>query len=169
MAFSKLQYLKELHGAAMKDSTFRVMVTVFNYTNAEGRNAFPGNEALARDCNTSVSTVKRALKELTEKGWLIKVAPGGRGGDGAHWATKYDLGNRWCGETKSQRLTRDPSAGQIRNVTGSNRDISAGHVDDVNGSDPWSQWATDDPPSDHESTDHEITDHYSSDHEYISA
>lgn len=169
MTFSKLQWLKSLHGMNMNPNAFRVLVTVYNYTNGDGRDAYPGREALARDCCISVSTVKRTLKELTEAGWLVKVTPGGRSGDGAHWATKYELGNRWAGETKSHRVTRDPSMGHTGAVMGSYDYASTDQIDDVNGSDPWDQWATGDPPSDHVTTDHEITDHYSSDHECISA
>jgi predicted transcriptional regulator len=158
MTFSKLQYLKALHGEKMKDSTFRVMVTVFNYTNEEGLRAYPGNARLAEDCNTSVSTVKRALKELVELGWLVHVKRGGRAGDGTHFSGEYALGYRFLGE--SQQVTHDPTRGQNGRVKGSSRYASTGQFDDVKGSDREGQWTTGEPPSDHVTTDHETTDHY---------
>lgn len=170
MAFSKLQYLKGLHGQKMKPSTYRVMVTVFDYTDAEGQKAYPGNKRLAEDCCVSESTVERALAELIAKGWLIKRAPGGRSGDGAHWATEYSLGNRWCADlARPQPLTHDGSNRQKSRINPSKQDPSTRQIDDVNPSNGWGQSLMGDPPSDHESPDHEITDHYSSDHEYISA
>jgi DNA-binding transcriptional MocR family regulator len=130
VTFSKLSYLRLLHGIEMKPTTFRVLVTVFDYTNKFGRRAYPGNKRLAQDCCLSVKTVERALKELEKDGWVCRVARGGRSGDGAHWAAEYEL---------VQPVELDTTTGQI---------------DDVNQSDEWGQPVTDDYPSDHYSTDH---------------
>ena len=141
MGFSKLTYLKELHGVEMKATTFRVLVTVFDYTNEHGRRAFPGNERLARDCCLSVSTVKRALRQLEADCWIQRVQRGGRSGDGAHWSTEYELA----------------STGQFG--------MSTDQMDTVNGSNGYGQQFMYDPPSDHEPSDHEPSDYESSDYE----
>ncbi|TAM63549.1 helix-turn-helix domain-containing protein [Mycobacterium sp.] len=135
MTFSKLQWLKGLHGVKMKPNTFRVLVAMFDYTNEHGRRAYPGNARLARDCCCSVSTIERALEELEELGLLRRVSRGGRSGNGAHWAAEYELFQpvKWGGSTRQN--------------------------EDVNPSDPWAQHVTGDDPSDHVPTDH-----YSSDH-----
>ena len=137
MKFSKLAYLKGLHGVKMSASTFRVLVTVLNYTDANGDNAYPGLQRLAEDCCTSVSTVQRALKQLKADGWIRVEQRGGRRGDGTHWATNYSL-------STGHELLDDPwaSTGQI--------DASTGQMDDVNRSNGWDQPVTYDHPSDHE-------------------
>ena len=139
MTFSKLAYLKDLHGCPMKPSTFRVLVTVFSYTNANGHNAFPGSARLARDCCMSVDTVNRALKELVADGWLRRVSRGGRSSDGAHWAAEYTLTTPW-GQDEPQYGNWEPQHG-----------VS----DWVNLANESGQPGTHAYPSDHESTDHD--------------
>lgn len=48
-----------------------VLVTLANYAD-ENNSCFPGQDKLARDVGTSVSTVRRALKELEEAGYIVR-------------------------------------------------------------------------------------------------
>lgn len=74
--FSKLLYLKGLHGANLTSSEYRVLVTVLCYTNANGEGAWPGVARLQDDCRMSERSVQRCLKSLRTKGWLRRVQLG---------------------------------------------------------------------------------------------
>lgn len=139
--FSKLTYLKDLRGCRMKPSAFRVLVTVFSYTNAGGHHAFPGSPRLAEDCCMSVDTVNRSLKELVMMGWLRRVSRGGRSGDGAHWAAEYALTTPWG------RDDDEPQPGKW--------EPQPGNPFGVNLADEYGQPGTGAYPSDHETSDYE--------------
>jgi hypothetical protein len=88
--FSKLTYLKSLRGHQMSPSAYRVLVEVFNYTNASGGHAHPGERRLAEDTGLAVRSVRAHLKWLTDNGYLKKGPRGhGGGGQGPGWATVY--------------------------------------------------------------------------------
>jgi hypothetical protein len=88
--FSKLTYLKSLRGHKISTSAYRVLVGVFNYTDAAGEHAYPGEPRLAGDTGMAVRTVRDHLKWLTDNGYLIKGARGhGGGGRGHGIATVY--------------------------------------------------------------------------------
>jgi hypothetical protein len=72
-------------------SYYRVLMRIFDYSGPTGLRAHPGTQRLAEECQLSVSTVKTALKWLTQEGWLRLGQRGGRAGDGAHWASVYEL------------------------------------------------------------------------------
>jgi len=57
-----------------------VALTLSLYMNERGGSAFPGAGRLAGDCGLHVSTVRRALADLTELGWLQLVSRGGKRG-----------------------------------------------------------------------------------------
>jgi DNA-binding transcriptional ArsR family regulator len=88
---SKLTYLKDLRGHKMPDGAYRVLVAVFNYTNARGENAHPGEERLADDTGKSQRSVREHLKWLVDNGYLIKDKRGHGNGDGPAMATVYRL------------------------------------------------------------------------------
>ncbi len=79
----KLKYLKDLRGHKMPNGAYRVLVAVFNYTDAEGENAHPGEARLADDTGMAERTVRDHLKWLTDRGYLIKVRRGRGKGAGA--------------------------------------------------------------------------------------
>jgi hypothetical protein len=88
--FSKLTYLKNLRGHQMSSGAYRVLVALFNYTDASGRHAYPGERRLADDTAIKERTVRAHLKWLTDNGYLIKGARGhGGGGRGHGIATVY--------------------------------------------------------------------------------
>jgi Helix-turn-helix domain len=89
--FDKFAYLKALRGARLQASHFRVLVELWNRSDAKGERAFPGLAMLASDCVLSVSTVTRALNALQELGWIHQDLRGGRSGNGRAWASVYSL------------------------------------------------------------------------------
>lgn len=94
--FSKLNYLKTLRGRSISASQYRVLVEVFNYTDENGCNAYPGQERLAQDTGLSVRTVRQHLTWLAENGYLIKISRGrGNGVGGSGQCTRYRL-NSTC-------------------------------------------------------------------------
>jgi DNA-binding transcriptional ArsR family regulator len=109
--FSKLSYLKDLRGHDMPDGAYRVLVAVFNYTNARGANAHPGEARLADDTGMSERSVRRHLKWLTDNDYLIKGKRGhGKSAATPAMATVYELG-RPTGQIAQ-------ATGQMRRPTG---------------------------------------------------
>ena len=64
---------------------------LYDCSDGNGKNAYPGVPKLARKCGVSESSVKEGLKLLRQTGCIERVSPGGRAGDGSHWAAKYSL------------------------------------------------------------------------------
>ena len=152
--FSKLVYFKKLHGVEMKASTYRVLVTVFDYTNKYGKRAWPGVDNLSRDTCLSKSQVKRCLSELEQAGWLRKTKRGGRSGDGTTRATEYEL------TTPSTAHGCDVDYSELvpqRLISAS----STAHSERLNGSFEAPQWLTGEPPS--ESSSESSSEHAASD------
>ena len=67
--------------AAVSPTQHHVAVTLSLYMNERGASAFPGAARLARDAKLHVSTVRRALDDLVEAGWLALVHRGGQKGE----------------------------------------------------------------------------------------
>lgn len=75
-SFSKLQWLKRTDGHAFKPAEFRVLVAIFNHSNGEGRDSYPGLERIAKEACVTESTASHALKSLREQGWIHEVTKG---------------------------------------------------------------------------------------------
>jgi len=58
-----------------------VALTLSLYMNERGGSAFPGATRLSEDCGLHVSTVRRALSDLADLGWLQLVSRGGKRGE----------------------------------------------------------------------------------------
>lgn len=87
---SKLAWMKELRGADLTHAEFRVLLTVASYTDAHGRNAYPGQDRIAADAVVRPNTARDALKSLIAKGWLtVADSTGGKYGRGR--AAVYEL------------------------------------------------------------------------------
>lgn len=114
----KYAYQKALHGVKMHPNYYRILITLLDYADEYGNNAFPGLTRLAADACISVRTAQRAIEWCRTNGWVHQLKPGGRSGDGTHWAAAYSL-------TLPQHVTGDrlttASIGQIGNVNRSNR------------------------------------------------
>ena len=78
VAFSKLDYLRDLRGAKISASEFRVLVMVLTYADQHGERAFPGIALLAEDCQLSERQVQRCLDKLRAEGYLDEKRRGRR-------------------------------------------------------------------------------------------
>lgn len=89
-AFSKLTYLKDLREHTLSNGAYRVLLAVFNYTDAYGQQAHPGIARLAMDCGMGESTVRRHLTWLKEHGYVVQQSRGHNVGD-VNLASVYSL------------------------------------------------------------------------------
>jgi hypothetical protein len=80
--FSKFEYLKNLSGAKMRGSEFRVLIMLLNYANKDGNEAWPGVAKLAEDSDLSERQVRRCLTALHDARWIREVKRGRRGPNG---------------------------------------------------------------------------------------
>ncbi|WP_155770794.1 helix-turn-helix domain-containing protein [Mycobacterium colombiense] len=76
MSAFKFEYLKSLRGQPIPRAAYRVMVEIWNYSNVDGENSWPGEEQLAKDCCMCVRSVQRAIAWLLEYGYLLEVSRG---------------------------------------------------------------------------------------------
>ena len=112
--FSKLLYLKSLHGVKMEPaSAYRVLVTILDYADADGTNAWPGVARLAKDCCMSERQLQRCLDKLREGGFVHEDERGGR--DRGNKASVYSVPTRQNGTyTTSVTELDDISDGPTR-------------------------------------------------------
>jgi hypothetical protein len=120
MTFDKFAYHRALQGTPLSPSEYRVLATLWDYSSADGTNAYPGNERLSRDCCLSISTVKRALRSLQKCGYVHQESRGGNRGVVAQ-ASVYSLtlptghqraiGNANGSPVNAQRVTSEPLGG----------------------------------------------------------
>lgn len=85
----KFAYLKALHGRRFPRGIRLTLVTILDYANADGENAFPGERRLAADCCVSVRTIQRHVAWLLEHGWLIEVSRGRKYGGASVYSVAY--------------------------------------------------------------------------------
>lgn len=86
--FSKLTWLKRTNGHAFKPADFRVLVSIYNHSDAVGRNSYPGRDRIAQETCLMPSTVSEAVQRLIAAGW-IREADRGNGVTGRY--SKYEL------------------------------------------------------------------------------
>jgi predicted transcriptional regulator len=109
--FNKFEYHKSLRGADLDNPEYRVLATLWDYADADGRNARPSQERLMADCRMSESSIYRAMKRLTAKGWIRQDAPArssGRNGGGG-WAASYSLTTPAAAVPEESPVTADGS------------------------------------------------------------
>lgn len=87
----KFGYLKAITAdTELTHAQFRVLTTLFNYSDEHLRNARPGVDRIIRESTCSRNAVKAALRVLEDRGYIVPVVAGGnRGGRGL--ATVYTL------------------------------------------------------------------------------
>lgn len=155
--FSKLKYLKGIHGVKISPPAFRVWVTVFNHSNEEGKKAHPGVARLAEECCLSASTVRRALKELEGAGWLWQKSRGHRLGNGAKHASEY-----WLTTPSTVRTGAIEADSQEVNSavsTVQNEISTVQNEESLPFKSEFSIVHSYEPPSDHSTTDHGASDY----------
>lgn len=86
--FSKLDWLKRTNGHKFSGSEFRVLVAIYNHTNADGKSAYPGLKLLIKETGYVQSAVSAAITSLKARGWIHEVS---RGSNLTGRNSKYDL------------------------------------------------------------------------------
>ncbi|MCW1820795.1 hypothetical protein A5731_22780 [Mycolicibacterium conceptionense] len=85
----KFAYIAALDGADLTPIEYRVLITVWRYTDGHGQHAYASAKRLAHDCRISERSARRSLQVLTEKRYLRRVNRGGR--DSEARASEYAL------------------------------------------------------------------------------
>ncbi len=74
--FSKLTWLKRTDGHKFTGAEFRVLIALFNHSNADGTNAHPGLKLLAEETVYRKSGVSEAITSLKARGWIRETSRG---------------------------------------------------------------------------------------------
>lgn len=87
----KLQWLKDIlpHTLDLTANQLRVLMDIFNHTNADGQNAHPSQATIAADLGISEKQVGRILSQLRDRQLIVRTARGNRK---AKHADTYALG-----------------------------------------------------------------------------
>lgn len=95
----KFEFMRAVVGAQFGEPGkpnhyLRVLVALWNYADAAGRNAYPTIKQLADDCRVSTRTVDRALDYLISTGWVRQVSKGrsGRASEYSLHIPEHDTG-----------------------------------------------------------------------------
>ena len=64
-----VRHLKEYE---ISDREFRLICTVLQYRNSKSRTCFPKNKTIAEQMDSSLSTVHRLARSLSDKGYLVR-------------------------------------------------------------------------------------------------
>jgi hypothetical protein len=119
----KHAYLKALRGCRdLSHADFRLLVMVLTYTDARGRNAFPGARNLAADMGVKDADAVRArLSDLVSRGYLTVMSAGGSVKGGTRQANSYEVwlpGTATTGDQPggSDVLTTRAEVGESREI-----------------------------------------------------
>ncbi|WP_259842145.1 helix-turn-helix domain-containing protein [Brachybacterium muris] len=97
---SKIQYPTRLRRADLTLAERAVLLDLWTYSDADMTNAWPTKARIADDCNMSRDGVRKALRSLETKGYIIPVKRGGWTEEGNR-ATNYSLTLPGMGATQS--------------------------------------------------------------------
>lgn len=97
---SKIQYPTRLRGADLTLAERAVLLDLWTYSDADMANAWPPKARIADDCNMSRDGVRKALRSLEAKGYIVPVKRGGWTEEGNR-ATNYSLTLPGMGATVS--------------------------------------------------------------------
>jgi len=86
--FSKLTWHKRTHGHEFIGAEFRVLMSIFDHSDAYGRNSHPGLKLLMAETGYSKSAISEALKALQVRGWITQSR---RGSGVSGRASVYEL------------------------------------------------------------------------------
>lgn len=87
---TKMQYPTRLRGADLTLAERAVLLNLWTYSDADMTNAWPSRTRIAEDCQMSREGVRKALRALESKGYVVAVARGGWTDEGNR-ATNYSL------------------------------------------------------------------------------
>jgi hypothetical protein len=74
--FSKLTWLKRTNGHKFKGAEFRVLIAIFNASDKNGRNAFPGVKRLMAETGLGRQAISEAITSLKTNGWIEETHRG---------------------------------------------------------------------------------------------
>ena len=120
---SKIEYPKTLRGLPLTLAERAVLLDLWAYSGADMREARPSKATLAKNLSMSRDGVRKALRSLEEKGFIVAVQRGGWTDQGNR-ATHYDLvvpapGTAGAGEDESNRgATESPTGGLLSRPRG---------------------------------------------------
>src|SRR5437879_4550532 len=92
--FNKIAYFREIPPETMRSlsaGALRVLIIMYDKSRADGSSVYLGVTKLAERTGMAESSVKAGLKQLREFDLIRQDSPGGRSGDGKHWAANYSL------------------------------------------------------------------------------
>ncbi len=128
--FFKFDWQKRLGETDISAPGKAIGMWLSTWMKMDGSNAYPSFQTLAKQSGYSASTVKKAMKELIEAGWVSQVRKGGSPTGGERQSNKYQA------LIPGQQITRSPAdsvahigvPGQLNEATGS----GAGHKQNIN-------------------------------------
>ncbi|MBF6330260.1 MarR family winged helix-turn-helix transcriptional regulator [Nocardia transvalensis] len=86
-SLNKFAWMEALRGADLSHAEYRILLNLSTWANGDLTNAYPGMKALAEAAQVSPPTLKKALRTLTAKGWIVLVDPGGN----QYWKGKANV------------------------------------------------------------------------------
>jgi hypothetical protein len=88
MTFSKLQWLKRTNGHKFTGSELRVLLSIYNHSDADGRRSHPGIELMEQETGYRKSGISEAATALKQRGWIHETY---RGNGRARQSSVFEL------------------------------------------------------------------------------
>lgn len=76
MTFSKLTWHKRTHGHKFTGAEFRVLMSIFDHSSADGTNSHPGIKLLIEETGYRKAAISQALTALQDRGWITQTRKG---------------------------------------------------------------------------------------------
>jgi hypothetical protein len=74
--FSKLAWHKRTHGHDFTGSEFRVLMSIFDHSSADGTNSHPGIKRMMKETGYKKAAVSTAVTQLKARGWIHETRKG---------------------------------------------------------------------------------------------
>ena len=76
MSFSKLTWHKRTHGHKFTGAEFRVLMSIFDHSSADGTNSHPGIKRMMAETGYGKAAVSTAVTGLKARGWIRETRKG---------------------------------------------------------------------------------------------
>jgi hypothetical protein len=76
VTFSKLTWHKRTHGHKFTGAEFRVLMSIFDHSSADGTNSHPGIKRMMAETGYGKATVSTAVTGLKARGWIRETRKG---------------------------------------------------------------------------------------------
>jgi len=155
MTFSKLTWLKRTDGHKFTGAEFRVLVSLFNHSSADGTNAHPGIALLTEETGYKKAAISQALTSLMERGWITQTRKGsGNSGQTSVYALVPDAPSWSTGVDQPEPGGRSTGMDQPTEVGLLERTSWSATADSVG----LLEWTPTDPNNRSEGSDHYLSD-----------